>query len=243
MAVTFVQLVNELLRRLNDTVLSTDGNGFEGVRGVQALAKDAINNSIRELIQHNHEWPFSRTKETDTLVVGTGVYSFATDTSIVDWDSFYLNKFTSGTREVSANKLNVITYTDYLRVYRDTEEDGTSTRSNPSVIYQTHDESYGVTPIPDQTYSIDYLYYSSPDDLSAFDSTTIVPDKFRYVIVDGAMMYMMRFRGNDGSAQIHEAKFKKGMYDMRRLLGDEKRYITSTVINRPMYRTPTLRVT
>ena len=44
---TYVTLVNELLRRLNEVTLDTAGDGFDSVRNVQALAKDAVNSSIR----------------------------------------------------------------------------------------------------------------------------------------------------------------------------------------------------
>ena len=48
---TYVALVNELLRRLNEVTLDAAGDGFDSVRNVQALAKDAINNSIRNILQ------------------------------------------------------------------------------------------------------------------------------------------------------------------------------------------------
>jgi len=76
MAVTYVQLVNELLRRMNEVALDTAGSGFSSVKGVHALAKDAVNNSIREILQHNQEWPFTLTTYTETLVSGTGTYNF-----------------------------------------------------------------------------------------------------------------------------------------------------------------------
>ena len=51
---TYITLVNQLLRRLNEVTLDTAGDGFDTVRNVQALAKDAINNSIRNII-HPYE--------------------------------------------------------------------------------------------------------------------------------------------------------------------------------------------
>ena len=48
---TYITLVNQLLVRLNEVTLDTAGDGFTTVRNVQALAKDAINNSIRNIIQ------------------------------------------------------------------------------------------------------------------------------------------------------------------------------------------------
>ena len=55
---TFVQLTNELLRRLNEVPLDTAGDGFDTVRNVQSAAKDAINSSLREIYQNGQEWPF-----------------------------------------------------------------------------------------------------------------------------------------------------------------------------------------
>jgi hypothetical protein len=68
---TYVTLVNQLLRRLNEVALDTAGDGFSGVRGVQALAKDAINSSIRRILQDGHEFPFLKTTYTETCVADT----------------------------------------------------------------------------------------------------------------------------------------------------------------------------
>ena len=64
---TYITLVNQLLRRLNEVTLDTAGEGFTTVRNVQALAKDAINNSIRNIIQTGQEFPFLKTTQTQTL--------------------------------------------------------------------------------------------------------------------------------------------------------------------------------
>ena len=45
-------------------------------------------------------------------------------------------------------------------------------------------------------------------------------------------MYMMRHRGNETGAQMHEVKFRKGMSDMRRILQDDRLFISSTHTNR-----------
>ena len=229
MAVTYVQLVNELLRRLNEVALDAAGEGFSTTRGVHALAKDAINNSIREIIQYNQEWPFTLTTHTETMVSGTGTYAFQSDFSDVDWDSFYLKKLSGGSNE--PGKLKVIPYNDYLRFYRDNEErTGSDGYDVPTVVYMTQEEKFGVSPIPDDAYEIEYKYFSFPDDLSMFSDTTIIPDRFRYVIIDGAMMYMMRFRSNDQQGEVHRQKFQKGIDDMRRLLLDKSDYLRSTMM-------------
>ena len=41
MATTYITLVNDLLRRLNEVTLTTSGEGFSTAKNVQAIAKDA----------------------------------------------------------------------------------------------------------------------------------------------------------------------------------------------------------
>lgn len=228
---TYLTLVNELLRRLNETTLDTAGDGFTTVRNLQAIAKDAINSSIREIMQVSQEWPFLLTTRTETLTAGTGTYSWQTNTSKVDWDSFYLKILTSKDNEPT--KLSTINYNDYLRIYRPIEDrSGTTGRTTPQIIYKTQERKFGVSPLPDAAYEIEYKYYLFPDDLSNFDDTYLIPTRFKHVIIDGAMIYMMRFKSNEQSAMIHQQKFDLGIDTMRRLLLDSPDYITSTFMSR-----------
>jgi hypothetical protein len=77
----YVTLVNQALRRVNEVELDIGGDGFSDARNLQALAKDAINSAIRELLQNTQEWPFTFTTYTQTLTAGTGVYALASDAS------------------------------------------------------------------------------------------------------------------------------------------------------------------
>ena len=225
---TYITLVNQLLRRINETELDTTGDGFGTVRNLQALSKDAINSSIREILQVSQEWPFILVTNTQTLTVGSGSYSFPADFSKVDWDTFYIKRHVTALNEPM--RLPVISYTEYLKTYRPLEDTGGETaRTVPQRIYQTQEGKFGITPLPNNTYEIEYRYWLFPADLSAFDDTCVVPDRFNTVVIDGAMMYIMRFRSNDQSGQIHEQKFKDGINNMRRLLLDSHLQITSTV--------------
>ena len=225
---TYVALVNELLRRINETTLDTGGDGFGDARNLQGIAKDAINSSTREILQTSQEWPFLITTYTETLTIGTGTYAWQSDVSKIDWDSFYLKRLSSQNNE--PKKLTVLTYVDYLRQYRPNEDtSGTGGYDTPQFIYKTEERKYGVTPIPDAEYEIEYRYWSFPSDLIDFDDVSIIPDRFKHVLIDGAMMYMMRFRSNEQSAAIHQQNFVNGIDNMRRLLLDSPAYITSTV--------------
>lgn len=228
MSTTYITLVNELLRRLNEVQLDTAGENFSSVRGVHALAKDAINNSIREILQHNQEWPFTLTTYTETLVSGTSLYSFQSDMSSVDWESFYLKRLEAAGNE--PRTLHALSYADYIRNHRPTDDTaGSGNYTAPLRVYKTQGTEFGVTPLPDEAYEVEYKYFSFPADLTLYTDTTIIPSRFRYVIIDGAMMYMMRFRSNDQQGEIHRAKFDKGINDMRRLLLDEPDYLRSTM--------------
>ena len=236
MATTYISLCNELLRRINEVTFATSGDGFSTAKNIQAIAKDAVNNAIREILQDGHQFPFLKTTTTQTMTAGTGTYDFPSDLASVDWDTFYIKELSSASNTPMA--LPTISFDVYTQKYRAVEDAaGTSGRAAPTLVYQTAEEKFGVYPLPDAAYVIEYVYYKFPDDLSAFDDTMIVPDRFKYIIIDGAMVYMMRFRSNEQSDQIHQQKFDEGIKSMRRLLLDDPISIRSTMITRPHYST------
>ena len=229
---TYVTLVNELLRRLNEVTLDTAGDGFDTVRNVQALAKDAINNSIRNILQTGQEWPFLKVTYVQTLTAGTRLYDFPADFASVDWDTFYIKQLSSTSNTPSF--LPTISFEEYTQRYRglDDQADSGSGISAPQRIYQTYESKFGVTPVPDNSYEIEYVYWKFPADLVLYNDTCLIPDRFNHVLIDGAMMYMMRFRSNDQSAAIHQQNFDNGIRSMRRILMDDPLDIRSTVVQK-----------
>ena len=151
---TYVTLVNELLRRLNEVTLDTAGDGFDAVRNVQALAKDAINNSIRNILQTGQEWPFLKVTYTQTLTAGTRLYDFPADFASVDWDTFYIKQLDSTSNTPSF--LPTISFEEYTQRYRglDDQADSGSGISAPQRVYQTYESKFGVTPVPNNSYEI-----------------------------------------------------------------------------------------
>jgi len=233
MATTYVTLVNDTLRRLNEVTLDTAGDGFDTVRNVQGLVKDAVNNSIRLILQDGQEWPFLKTTYTQTLTTAQRTYDFPSDMGTVDWDSFFLKKTTG--LDNTPRHLNTLTYNDYLQNYRTQDDEGDQTNGigKPIYIYQTLEEKFGVTPLTDAAYEIEYVYFTYPDDLVLYTDTMIIPDRFKHVVIDGAIMFIMRFRSNEQSAAIHQQNFEEGIKAMRRILMDDNLYVRSTVIQRP----------
>jgi hypothetical protein len=225
---TYLSLTNELLRRMGEVTM--DSSDFDNARNVQALAKNAINSSVRELMHSVQEWPFVLTTVTKTLSTnGTATYAFPTDFSSVDWESFYLKQLTAANNQ--PKRLPVLTYTQYLDERRPTEDQtGTGGYGAPEAIYQTQEGYFGVSPKSDQAYEIEYKYWKFPADLVDATDTCIVPSRFDNVLIDGAMTYMMLYRSNEQSAAIHRDKFDNGIKTMRRLLMDEPLTMRSTMI-------------
>jgi len=229
---TFVALTNELLRRLNEVTLDIAGDGFDTVRNVQALAKDAINSSVRLILQDGQEWPFLKTTYTQTLTIGTRQYSFPSDYSSVDWDTFYLKKLSSEGN--SPMNLKPMSFEEYTQNVRAADDSGDQVNGDgpPIRVYQTLGESFGVTPIPNAAYEVEYVYWSYPSDMTLYDDVAVIPDRFKHVVIDGAMMFMMRFRSNEQSAAMHQNNFEDGIKSMRRVLMDDAISVRSTVIGK-----------
>lgn len=225
---TYLSLTNELLRRLNEVGLDT--TEFANARNIQSLAKDAVNSSIRELMHSVQEWPFVSASTTQTLTAGTGTYTFPTNMSSVDWDSFYLKQLTS--QNNVPKKLPYITYITYIETQKPQEDQsGASGQGSPNYVYDTPNNlSFGVTPLPNAAYEINYNYWYFPEDLILSTDVCVVPDRFRNVLIDGAMMYMMIFRSNEQSASLHKSNFEQGIKVMRRLLIGEANVMRSTTI-------------
>jgi hypothetical protein len=228
MASNYVTLVNKLLLRLNEVPLDIGGEGFGGVRGVQALAKDSVNNSIREILQDAQEWPFLKKTVVQTLTAGVREYAYPSDYSSSDIETFYLKKSISLNNEPA--HLPVINYEDYIQNFRAADDSGNE--GVPRRVFQTYEDKFGVSPTPNGAYEVEYVYWSFPSDLVSFNDICIIPARFDSVIIDGAMMYMMRFRSNDQSALLHQQKFSDGIKRMRRVLFDDPTFLRSTAISR-----------
>ena len=231
MATTYVTLVNKVLTRMNEVLLDTAGDGFANVRNVQSLAKDAVNSSVRMIIQDAQEWPFLKQTYTQTMTAGTRQYDFPATMGTVDWDTFYLKKLSS--KDNTPTVLKPISYEEYIQSHRSIDDNGNAAGDGaPIYVYQTYEEKFGVTPVPDAAYEVEYVYWSAPSDMTLYNDTCIIPSRFDHVIVDGAVMFMMRFRSNEQSAAIHQNNFEDGIKAMRRVLLDDDLAIRSTVINR-----------
>ena len=90
MATTFLTLVNDINKRLNEVELTS--SNFASATGFYAHAKDAVNSGIRYINESEYEWPFNHSEKEQTLVAGTTRYAFPTDAKLIDLNHLGLKK-------------------------------------------------------------------------------------------------------------------------------------------------------
>lgn len=229
MAYNYLDLVNEVNRRLNEVELSS--SNFSTATGFYAHNKDAINASIRDINNTHHEWPFNHVTAEETLTAGTIRYGFPMDANTIDFDSFRIKE--NSTLGNDTIKLSILSYEDYLSSYISHEySEDSSKREVPSRVFHAPSLEYGIVPAPDQAYTLVYEYYRIPVDLINYDDVPDIPERFRHVIIDGAMYHSYMFRGNEQSASMSKSKFDEGLKRMRIMLVNRYSYVRSGLIVR-----------
>ena len=215
MASSYLVLINNVLRDLNEVELTT--SNFSSSRGIQTAVKDYVNRAIDDIINADTEWPFTVTSKTFTTTAGKRLYSRSdlstTDTKTVDYDSFTFLEAADKTEQ----RLDYLTFSEYLDNYheRDTDPTGDS-RAVPEFIYENPDQSIGLSPVPDKsTYTIKYFYYATHTALSGSTDTSIIPTRFENVIVEKAKYYAYTLRGEVQNAQLSQMQFEKSIKRMR----------------------------
>ena len=171
MATTFLQLTNELLRELNEVVLTS--STFSSAVGIQAHAKDCINRSYLDIANEEPQWPFLATGEsgaTDPMygnvsvdtVAGTRWYelkaassSIINDYGSIDWDNFYLTTVSvSGESAPYVSKnLRFVTiekWKDFRRARENADDADQAVGGVPNLVIRSPDSrKLGLSPIPD----------------------------------------------------------------------------------------------
>ena len=107
MASTYLALVNNVLRDVNEVELTS--SSFGSSRGIQTSIKDFVNRAISDIINAELNWPFTRAEGTLDLISGKQLYAFSTVSSslkYVDYDTVFLQPkdyITNGDYEVDGS--------------------------------------------------------------------------------------------------------------------------------------------
>jgi hypothetical protein len=249
MATTYLDLSNEVLRELNEVVLTS--GSFASATGIQGFVKDAINKSLFDVANAEPQLPFFSAgvsgstdpfygNVTVATVAGQRWYtlkasssSITSDYAAVDWDDFYITTINvSGeSAPYTSTGLKYLTLADWKRYYRDTENaDDADTQSygEPKYVYKSPDHrKFGLSPIPDKVYNVHFYAFEKPTALSAYDDTIPMPEQYSNVLTARTRYYVHQFKENIQQAAMALDDYKKALRHMKsNLINPQPKYMT-----------------
>jgi hypothetical protein len=226
MAYDYLSLTNDVAKRLNETQL-TSAN-FASATGFYSAIKEAVNSAIRHVNQAHFGWPFNHNTYEQTLTAGVTRYPIPSQAKYVDFDTYRVRR--NATLGVgSAQHLTQITYDEYVDRFIDQEDEtNTALGSVPDRVFRTQNGEWGVVPMPDKAYQVDFEYFMDPVDLILNTDVPTIPERFRHVIIDGAMYYAYMFRDNIEMASVSQRKFEEGIKQMRTVTVNENIYMRAS---------------
>lgn len=228
MALNFLDLTNDVLKRLNEVPLSS--TTFDTNSNIHKDAQLCVNASLNRIHREHFEWPFQHKKTTLVLTPGQNTYPYPVTAKSVALDSFRLKKDLS--LSMNAKKLLVKDLEEFLEEYPDFEDETSDQWGWPEFIIRNRDLSFTIYPTPKEAFTLVYEWYELPVDLVDWDSQTTLPDFFRWVITEGAMYYAYTFRGALEEASASNTLFEEGMKDLRTLFINRYEYVRATTIRR-----------
>jgi len=213
----YLQLCNNVLREINEVEIVNIGS----TRGIQTSVKDFINKAQRDIINSEVEWPFTVVSQSFSTAAGTSEYSRESDAKTLDFDSFTVQK--SGEAE---RTLRYLSFNEYIEAKNETDTNpNTSARAAPDFIYETPDTKIGLSPVPDDTYTVRYYYYQTSTDMSDATDTPVIPERFHDVIVNRARYYAHMLRSDVQFSQLAMRDYTDGLSRMRVELINRKDYM------------------
>ena len=228
MSYNYLNLVNDINRRLNEVELSTAT--FAAATGFYSFAKDSVNAAIRHINQEEFEWPWNHVEEIEVLSVGEVRYSVPYDSKSVNMNSFRIKR--NADLNVETVKLKLLSYEEYLDKYGDSQyNSSTDTHSVPRFVVRTPSRELIFHPAPNKEYEVVYEYYRSGYDLELYTDVPTLPEQYRGVIVDGSMYYVYQFRGDLQAAQLAFQKFEQGIKQLRSLHINRTEYLRDTRVH------------
>ena len=216
---TFMELTNKALVRLNEVPLTS--STFSTATGFHSVAKEAINNSIREINRASHEWPFNQKDGVQVLVPNQTFYDYPLDAKVLDFDTFTIT-YTRGGVE-AYDYLRHIDYDMYIKNDYITDQNiiaDPNSDTVPSKVFK-HGDQFGVSTVPTVADTLNYTYWGWSTELVNFDDTTDIPSRYDDVIILGALRDCYDFRTMNAQSARYDSMFTEGIKNMRtQLLND-----------------------
>lgn len=225
MAITYLDVVNAVLRDTNEVPLSA--TSFQQARGFHAFIKEAVNRALMDVVNESDEWPWLANVPQDIGVSAHSnevttkrrqvIYKFPDDVMDVDWDSFVITDM----RGKESKPITPVSYEEWQR-YRHSDvlsNRGDADLGTPTVIYRTKDQrGFGLSPVPDKNYRVQFISWKNPALLVNPADTIPFADRYYTVLVHRARYYAWMFRENVPQAQMAGRDYTDGVRLMKQSL-------------------------
>ena len=233
----------------------TTTNSGASVTGALQLSSAEVTQAIQTIVNKEYIVRTRTFSEDVSLKVGTasgGTQNLSATLSINNsGDGEWLtNRFTAtatttyiGLAEASGNtveidtievveneqprKLQYISYDEWFESFSEIDLNQTSKDqfSLPMYIYETNDDKFGLSPIPDRVLSITYQYLQTHSDLVAHTDIPTLPTRYHDTIVNRGKYYAYMMRANIAATQLSEKDYVEGIKRMRVELLNRKNYM------------------
>jgi hypothetical protein len=108
---------------------------------------------------------------------------------------------------------------------RDNDVYRTDDFSKPEMVVRKPSNNFILSPKPDRIYTVQYEFYGTPTNLSAYTDVPVIPEFFENVILDGAIAQSYLFRDNLEQIAVAKNAYADGLVDMRRILIPMQNYM------------------
>lgn len=232
---TYLTLVNLALGRINEVQLNS--STFGAALGPQLAMQTAINAAIFDVSRRYQQWPFNygvQTFNTTASITGSiaNMYTPPSTVTIIKWSTFELQRNDAASPPIVEATLTEVDYNLWAQRIRPLDlQISTGGFSQPRYVIKGDNGKIILSPPPDTVYTINYDAWSDPTALASYNDICSIPDKYNYVIVDGAIYYGYDFRSDQAAQDRAKTKFDAGVQEMLRELIKPAVGFQSTMIN------------
>lgn len=231
---TFLTLTNLALGRINEVLLNS--STFSSAAGPQLVMQTAINAAVSDINRRYQQWPFNYGRQTFNTIASTTAsinneYSPPNTVTVIKWSTFGIARNDAAVPPIVASSLTEIDYNLWAGRIRPLDlQLSTGQFSQPRYVIKGDDGNIILSSPPDTIYTVYYDAWSDPVALALYTDVCTIPDKYNYIIVDGAMYYGYDFRSDQAAQDRAKAKFDAGIQEMLRELIKPTNGFQSTII-------------
>ena len=163
-------------------------------------------------------------KYVDFTFAATGTTTYLTFSQLVDTQVDIDN--VKCAEDFDPIKLKYISYDEFQEQYKVRDTRVNSSRlAEPTLIYRTQDQKFGLSPVPDKsTYTVGYEYYKTTTALSSDTDTSDIPARYEHIVIAKARYYVSLLRADTAMAQASLHEYNDTLKRMRTELVSKKDY-------------------